>query len=174
MFHSLKVSFLAISAQLSLHPTFTFIHLAPFSIVLAIACLIALLYGILFSIWFAILNQTILAFKSGFLISLTSKLTFTQSFLANKAIICSLFSPVLPNIREALAVYTTISNISWFLETSISHKGIQVNCLLSISLAFTSIANEVLYVFLSSYQVDFHVLIYGILNAIGFTLCPII
>jgi hypothetical protein len=40
---SLKVSFLAISAQLSLQPTFTLIHFAHFSIVVAIACLIALL-----------------------------------------------------------------------------------------------------------------------------------
>jgi hypothetical protein len=50
MFHSLKVSFLAISAPFNLHPTFIFIHPAPFSIAFAIACLIALLYGILFSI----------------------------------------------------------------------------------------------------------------------------
>jgi hypothetical protein len=50
MFHSLKVSFLAISAQFNLHQTFIFIHFHHFSKVLAIACFIALLYGILFSI----------------------------------------------------------------------------------------------------------------------------
>jgi hypothetical protein len=47
---SLKVSFLAISAPFNLQPTLIFIHFAHFSILLDIACLIALLYGILFSI----------------------------------------------------------------------------------------------------------------------------
>jgi hypothetical protein len=55
MLPSLKVSFLAISAQLSLPPTLILIHLAPFSIDLVIAILIALLYGNLFSICLAIL-----------------------------------------------------------------------------------------------------------------------
>jgi len=50
MFHCLKVSFLAISAQFNLQPTFILIQPAHFSIVFAIACFIALLYGILFSI----------------------------------------------------------------------------------------------------------------------------
>ncbi|MDR1987963.1 MAG: hypothetical protein LBQ24_04360 [Candidatus Peribacteria bacterium] len=112
MVHSLKVSFLAISAQFNLHQTFTFIHFHHFSIVFAIACFIALLYGILFSIWFTIINQTILAFKSGFFISLISRFIFFANFFSIFDTILSLFSQVLPRIKEDFAVYTTMSILS--------------------------------------------------------------
>jgi hypothetical protein len=50
------------------------------------------------------MNHTIFAFKSGFLTSLTSRLTFIQSFLVNKATNVSLFSHVFPKINADLAV----------------------------------------------------------------------
>ncbi|MDP2395918.1 MAG: hypothetical protein Q8S84_03885 [bacterium] len=50
------------------------------------------------------LNHTILAFKSGFLISLISRFTFSQSFETNKATNLSLFSPVFQSINADFAV----------------------------------------------------------------------
>jgi len=88
------------------------------------------------------LNHTIFALKSGFFIFLISKLTFAQSFLVNRETILSLFSPVLPKIRIDLAVYTTISKLSWFLATNTSQTGIPVSSLSKISLALISSPKE--------------------------------
>jgi hypothetical protein len=118
----------------------------------------------------AIINHTIFEFKSGLLISFISSLDFSQSFFVNFSSIFSLFSPVFQSIRLAFEVYTVIFNIFWSLKHSISHSGIHLSSSFKIALAFISSAKEFLYVFLFSYQIDFHDFIYGILNITGFTL----
>jgi len=137
--HSLNVSTLAISAQFNLHQTLTFIHFAHFSIVFAIACLIAFLYGVLFSIWLVIEKATTFALSSGFLISLTFIETFQATFLESRFSIFVKFSLSLPKTKDAFVVKISIVIFSSFLEIFISPVGIQFNSFLRTSLIVLSV-----------------------------------
>jgi len=107
------------------------------------------------------------------LISLTSILTLIPVFLESIVVILSRFSPVLPRIRDDLAVKIVTLKLSVSLETIISHTGIHFNSFLRIHLTFKSTDKSLLYDFLSEYQVEYQFLIYGILNDTGLTLCHI-